>query len=127
MDAATQRAMAGFGAATPDGPAGLAVRGYLAEQSRAFLTHSALPVQQPAAVRLRAACLRVGTALAACRELVDAVWADELGRELAGTARGARPPSGTPTRCGRGCWPRWTGGSPRGATPTAARRAPAPC
>jgi len=86
MDAATQRAMAGFGAATPDGPAGLAVRGYLAEQSRAFLTHSALPVQQAAAVRLRAACLRVGTALAACRELVDAAWADELGRELHGTA-----------------------------------------
>lgn len=87
MDAATQRAMAGFGAASPDGPAGLAVRGYLAEQSRAFLTHSALPVQQPAAVRLRAACLRVGTALAACRELVDAAWADELGRELRGTAQ----------------------------------------
>ncbi|MBS2533933.1 CHAD domain-containing protein [Catenulispora sp. NF23] len=86
MDAATQRAMAGFGAATPDGPAGLAVRGYLAEQSRAFLTHSALPVQQSAAVRLRTACLRVGTALAACRELVDAVWAQELGRELETTA-----------------------------------------
>jgi hypothetical protein len=87
MDAATQRAMAGFGAATPDGPAGLAVRGYLAEQSRAFLTHSALPVQQPAAVRLRAACRRVGSALEACRELVDPVWAEELGRELDTTAR----------------------------------------
>jgi hypothetical protein len=87
MDAATQRAMAGFGAATPDGPAGLAVRGYLAEQSRAFLTHSALPVQQPAAVRLRAACLRVGTALTVCRDLVDPVWAEELGRELHSTAQ----------------------------------------
>jgi broad specificity phosphatase PhoE len=86
MDAATQRAMAGFGAATPDGPVGLAVRGYLAEQSRAFLTHSALPVQQPAAVRLRTACLRVGTALTACRALVDPAWAAELGRELATTA-----------------------------------------
>ncbi|GAA1998276.1 CHAD domain-containing protein [Catenulispora subtropica] len=87
MDAATQRAMAGFGAAAPDGPAGLAVRGYLAEQSRAFLTHSALPVQQAAAVRLRAACRRVGSALAACRDLVDPAWADELGAELEATAR----------------------------------------
>ncbi|NUP48338.1 MAG: CHAD domain-containing protein [Catenulispora sp.] len=87
MDAATQRAMAGFGAASPDGPAGLAVRGYLAEQSRAFLTHAALPVQQPAAVRLRAACRRVGSALAACRDLVDPDWAGELGRELDATAR----------------------------------------
>jgi hypothetical protein len=87
MDAATQRAMAGFEAAAPDGPAGLAVRGYLAEQARAFLTHSALPMQQAAAVRLRAACRRVGSALAACRDLVDPVWAGELGTELEATAR----------------------------------------
>jgi len=87
MDAATQRAMAGFGAAAPDGPAGLAVRGYLAEQSRAFLTHSALPVQQAAATRLRAACRRVSSALAACRELVDPLWAADLGAELEATAR----------------------------------------
>jgi hypothetical protein len=87
MDAATQRAMAGFGAASPDGPAGLAVRGYLADQSRAFLTHSALPVQQAAAVRLRAACRRVSSALAACRDLVEQAWADELGAELEATAQ----------------------------------------
>ena len=79
--------MAGFGAASPDGPAGLAVRGYLAEQSRAFLTHSALPVQQAAAVRLRAACRRVSSALTACRDLLDPDWAGELGRELEATAQ----------------------------------------
>jgi len=87
MDAATQRAMAGFDTATPDGPAGLAVRGYLAEQARAFLTHSVSPVQPAAAVRLLAACRRAGAALAACRDLVDAAWAAELGAELEATAR----------------------------------------
>ena len=87
MDAATQRALAGFGAATPDGPAGLAVRAYLAEQSRAFLTQSALPALPAAAAeRLRAACRRTSSALAVCRDLVDPVWADMLERELDGTA-----------------------------------------
>ncbi|NUR28744.1 MAG: CHAD domain-containing protein, partial [Catenulispora sp.] len=48
---------------------------------------SALPVQQAAAVRLRAACRRVSSALTACRELVEQAWADELGAELQATAQ----------------------------------------
>src|SRR5260221_2378444 len=80
MDAATQRALAGIPAATPESPAGAAVRAYLAEQSRAFLTQSA------AAARLRAACRRTSSALSACRALVDPAWADDLGDEVDRTA-----------------------------------------
>ena len=80
MDAATQRALAGIPTAGPDSPAGDAVRAYLAEQSRAFLTSGA------AAARLRAACRRTSSALAACRPLVDPGWADELAGEVERTA-----------------------------------------
>ena len=76
MDAETQRALAGIGTAAPDGPAGTAVRAYLAEQSRAFLTQNAAPD------RLCAACRRTRSVLAVCRKLVDPVWADDLGAEV---------------------------------------------
>lgn len=76
MDAASQRVVAGIPSATPDSPTGTALRVFLAEQARVFLTPGS------GGTRLFGACRRTSSVLTACRSLVDADWAAELCGEV---------------------------------------------